>query len=204
MLFRAYKKTLFLNNYYDGYKKNVFVVISILLERLSKLNSDVLDEISNSLEYLFIQIINHYNLEFENGSDEFISSAALDSLEYFSYIISQLYLFEETESIKRILNNVLTSINNTLENSNPYINMIIYTLLYSFTDSTDEEDEVYINEFVKSYELMDKESDVYINYKKLINACLLYITGSVSFEEYNKYLYEIYCLKYDVDRIVNY
>lgn len=203
MLFRGYKKTLFLNNYYDGYKKNVFVIISMILERLSTLNSEVLDEISNSLEELFIQIINHYNLEFENGSDEFISSAAMDSLEYFSYIISQLYLFDETESIKRILNNVLVSINNSLEESNPYINMILYTLLYSFTDSTDEEDEVYTDEFVKNYELMDKKSDLYKNYKKLINACLLYITGSVSFEEYNKYLYEIYCLKFDTDRVVN-
>ena len=151
MLFRAYKKTLFLNNYYDGYKKKVFLIISMILEHLYKIDGFVLEEISEVLEKLFIDVIQDYHLSFENGSDEFISSAIMDNLGYLSYIISQLYLFDEIDSIKQILKNVFTCINNSLEESNPYINMVLYTLLYSFTNSTDDEDSIYIDEFVNVY-----------------------------------------------------
>ena len=204
MLYRTYKKTLFLNNYYDGYKKNVFLVISKILEKLNSIETDVLDEISNVLENLFINVIEDYYLVFEGGSDEFISSAVMDNLEYFAYLVYQLYLFNMADSNKKILKTILLCLNNSLQEHNPYINMVINTLLYSFTDSTEEVDAEYIKEFEKSYEIRDKNDSLYLNYKRLVNACILYISGSISFEEFGDYLYRVYNDKIHIDRKINY
>ena len=204
MLYRSYKKTMFLNNYYDGYKKNLFLVISMMLEEIDSLEISILDELPTVLEKLFINVIKDNHLSFEEGSDEFISSATMDNLEYLSYIVSQLYLFNRPEKIKIMLNNIINCLNEKLEEPNQYINMVIYTLLYSFTDSTEEEDEMYIEQFEQNYEKLDKEDELYKNFKRLFNACLLYITGSVEFKEFIEYLYNIYSEKQDNERYVNY
>ena len=204
ILYRAYKKTMFLNNYYSGYKKNLFLVISMMLEEINSLEISILDELPEVLEKLFINVIKDEYLSFEGGSDEFISSATLDNLEYLAYIVSQLYLFNRPEKIKIMLNNIIDCLNEKLDESNPFINMVLYTLLYAFTDSTEEEDEIYINQFETNYEKLDKEDELYKNFKRLVNACLLYISGSVTFKEFEEYLYNIYSDKVDNERFVNY
>jgi hypothetical protein len=204
LLYRAYKKTLFLHNYYDGYKKKVFLVISKILEKLNKIEYSVLDEIPNVLEKLFKDVINDYHLSFEGGNDEFIVSAVMDNLEYFAYLVFQLYLFDRGYDNKKILINIFENINKSLEVQNPYINIIFYTLLYSFTDSNDEEDSAYIEGFESSYELFDKEDRIYKNYKKLINSCILFITGNSSMKKFGDYLYNIYSKKINIDGRVNY
>ena len=103
-----------------------------------------------------------------------------------------------------MLNNIIDCLNEKLDEPNPFINMVLYTLLYAFTDSTEEEDEIYINQFEINYEKIDKEDELYKNFKRLVNACLLYISGSVTFKEFEEYLYNIYSDKVDNERFVNY
>ena len=128
----------------------------------------------------------------------------MDNLEYFVYLVYQLYLFNMADSNKKILKTILLCLNKSLQEHNPYITMVINTLLYSFTDSTEEEDEEYIKEFEKSYEIRDKNDSLYLNYKRLVNACILYISGSISFEEFGDYLYKVYNDKIHIDRKINY
>lgn len=204
MLLRAYKKTCFLNEYYSEYKSNMFLVISTILNELNSIDQPVLDRIIKSIESTFIMVIKDRSLSFEGGSDEFISSAVMNHLEYFAYIIYLLYLYDKEEENKKILINIFAYISSYLEKQNPYINIVIYTLLLTFASNKEDEEDQYLEKIEESYDSIDKEDSLYINHKYLINACLLYIYQKVSFDEFVSYLTNLYNKKINTDRYVNY
>ena len=149
-------------------------------------------------------VIKDRSLSFEGGSDEFISSAVMNHLEYFAYIIYLLYLYDKEEENKKILINIFAYISSYLEKQNPYINIVIYTLLLTFASNKEDEEDQYLEKIEESYDSIDKEDSLYINHKYLINACLLYIYQKVSFDEFVSYLTNLYNKKINTDRYVNY
>lgn len=203
LLYRAYKKTLFLKNYYKEYKSDVFHVVCLILEKLSRIETDELEQFGDSIVDVFEDILDDWAFNFRGGNDEYIGSAILNHFEYLAYFLDQLKLFNSTSIILDVLFKIEKMVEERLEHRVAPVDVVLYSLLYIYDDD-DERISNYIRLFEDAYNKLDKNDPLVTYYVKLILACAKQISGQSEYDEYSETIEEIYMSKSDINEFIKY
>lgn len=201
LLYRAYKKTLFLKNYYKEYKSDVFHIVCLIFEKLNRLGNDEINEFTNSIKLVFEDILDDWSFNFKGGNDEFLASSILNHFEYLAYFLTQLRLFNSDEVALSLLIDIEKMIEDKLSHRVAPVDVVLYSLLYIYDEDEDRVSR-YIKLFEDAYNRLDKNDSLVTYYIKLILASAKVISGNIDYDEYAETIEDIYIAKSDINEFI--